>query len=379
MNLYIKFNLEPLVELSTINYDFYFSKFFPELKPVSQIDNYIKSDRRKKIVVIDFNLISHLCMNEKPDLSWADLIIIRTVEVFFNNQDSIDDSIKYLYNFFNNKNIIVIHASLFSKNINHPNCFFIPSFPLMTFDANKNIDIDFKENRKYIFDCLFGTKRHSRELVFEFLKNNNLLDKSIVSMKNINGSFSTSSEYETPDLKYFENEEMQYIKEKNPKNHSGTLFTSLGYPFACKISPKIYENSWYSIINETWVNAKFGNNLNSITEKTAKCFMAKRVFVCFSLPEHLSKIHDLGFETFHEIIDESYDKETNVNKRIKMACEQLLWLSKTNPLDVYKKAKPILEHNYNQMKILKNMENDLKKFIDYHVNKLKNPSTFSPI
>jgi hypothetical protein len=60
----------------------------------------------------------------------------------------------------------------------------------------------------------------------------------------------------------------------------------------------------------------------------------------------------LGFETFEDVIDESYDYEQNDLRRYQQAFDQMLSLSQQNPHKVLAKIKEKLEHNHNRMQEL---------------------------
>lgn len=105
----------------------------------------------------------------------------------------------------------------------------------------------------------------------------------------------------------------------------------------------IYNDTCYSIITETFFNSDFV----MLTEKTAKPLIAKRLFVMFAGTGYLAHLHRLGFQTFDNVIDESYDLESDNEKRWQMAFEQVKYLCSQPQTEILEKVKPILEHNYN--------------------------------
>lgn len=63
-----------------------------------------------------------------------------------------------------------------------------------------------------------------------------------------------------------------------------------------------------------------------VTEKTAKALFTGMPFVVASTPHFLKFLHTLGFTTYNELWDESYDTELNYDKRIDkitILCNQL--------------------------------------------------------
>jgi hypothetical protein len=89
-----------------------------------------------------------------------------------------------------------------------------------------------------------------------------------------------------------------------------------------------------------------------LTEKTSKPLFAKRLFVMFAPKRHLVNLQALGFETFGDVIDESYDHEDIDVIRYQQAFDQMLSLSQQNPRKVLDKVSAKLEHNYNRMQEL---------------------------
>lgn len=103
---------------------------------------------------------------------------------------------------------------------------------------------------------------------------------------------------------------------------------------------KVYNNTWFSIVLETQSE---GHPM--ITEKTGKCLLGRRLFVNFGNPGVLKLIRSMGYRTFGDIIDESYDNEPDENKRLEMAWEQVQFLLTLDPRQVIDRALPILQHN----------------------------------
>lgn len=107
------------------------------------------------------------------------------------------------------------------------------------------------------------------------------------------------------------------------------------------IDPDIYNQTFYTAYTETIDDIDFG----VFTEKTAKPIIAKRPFVVFGSPGHLQALKTLGFKTFSSVIDESYDKETDREKRFKMVIEAMEKVNALDPVEVYKKLNIILNYN----------------------------------
>ncbi len=109
--------------------------------------------------------------------------------------------------------------------------------------------------------------------------------------------------------------------------------------------PRIsYMDAFVSVVNET----RFAEPTGNFSEKTINPMKAHRPFVIFAPPYTLEYLHHLGFKTFGDFWDESYDREENHEKRLTKIfdvidkLDQLTFHDQRYLLD---KMKPILEHN----------------------------------
>jgi hypothetical protein len=59
------------------------------------------------------------------------------------------------------------------------------------------------------------------------------------------------------------------------------------------------------------------------TEKTARCFVAGMPFLLLSGHASLERLRNMGFKTFNEVIDESYDLEISPSKKINKIIKSL--------------------------------------------------------
>lgn len=75
-----------------------------------------------------------------------------------------------------------------------------------------------------------------------------------------------------------------------------------------------YMKAFCVVANET----RFYQPTGNFSEKTNNAMIYKRPFVCVAPPFTLEYIRKLGFKTFNNFWDESYDTETDHNKRLEM-------------------------------------------------------------
>jgi hypothetical protein len=65
------------------------------------------------------------------------------------------------------------------------------------------------------------------------------------------------------------------------------------------------------------------DHLGDYTEKTWRSLATGKPFILLSGPGNIKLLHDLGFETFHPWIDESYDQLTNFIARTEAICTEI--------------------------------------------------------
>ena len=106
----------------------------------------------------------------------------------------------------------------------------------------------------------------------------------------------------------------------------------------------LYRDAWLELVPETlYKNAYF------FTEKTAKPMATQTPFLMVSTRYYLEYLHSLGFKTFGDIIDESYDQEPRIETRISMVLQQLQAIIKNGSQAFYNECQPILLHNQNRL------------------------------
>jgi len=72
--------------------------------------------------------------------------------------------------------------------------------------------------------------------------------------------------------------------------------------------------------------------------------------IFFAGPNHLDSLKKVGYKTFDDIIDESYDNEIDSCIRFSKAANELNrihHMSYNELYDALERLRPVLEHNYN--------------------------------
>jgi hypothetical protein len=182
---------------------------------------------------------------------------------------------------------------------------------------------------EFKFDMLLGTPREHKDFVFDQITTFNIIDDFIIGCYKANndrtedrGNWVSGGDYEHGIGAKFGNELIA------PEVSQ------------CILPYDIYNNSWYTVVCETSYDHCF------FTEKTAKPILGKRLFVLIGAKHMIKNLQSLGYKTFSDIIDESYDEVDDNEIRWGMACHQIEELYARDPIEVYSHIQDVLEHNY---------------------------------
>jgi hypothetical protein len=200
------------------------------------------------------------------------------------------------------------------------------------------------------FLCFNRRYSDHRVLFFIMMVKKKLIDKFYISMAasqpEANRTFKTNAEY----LIYRHNtyeitkDDIVECESLLPLVLDNTDFNN--YPMETTLTPveKFYKNSLINIVNETY----FFNNIIHITEKTYKPIAFLQPFILLGAAGSLQHIRNMGFKTFDNFWDESYDTITNSYQRlaaIKREIDRIASLTPTEIQEIHQQLLPIIEHN----------------------------------
>lgn len=167
----------------------------------------------------------------------------------------------------------------------------------------------------YLLTMIRKPGRPHRDLLWQHLQNNqNFRDHGLISSKT--------------------SRDDNWLGRVNIHNHWYDGHASMDLYLQCK----------FEIVPETC-----HDNLHFFTEKTYKPIMTQTPFVIISTPGYLMYLRSLGFQTFSDIFDESYDVEPNLEKRVAMAVNTLEEIINNNSFSVYEATKEILTYNFQKL------------------------------
>lgn len=109
---------------------------------------------------------------------------------------------------------------------------------------------------------------------------------------------------------------------------------------------ELHATSYLSIVTETEVS---DGSIERFTEKTFKPIAGGHPFIVVGNPRTLRALRDLGFQTFGEAIDESYDEIDDPIERLKALFrefDRLFVMSRAELAALYRRALPAIVHNY---------------------------------
>lgn len=197
-------------------------------------------------------------------------------------------------------------------------------------------------------------RRHRSEMAL-LLEKNNLVDRSYISFSDI--------DIEKPTIKFPDAINIHHMMHgldipldvierfvsKLPLVLDGE--TDINQMCADKgyLTRKYYQNSLISIVTET----NFTENEVTLTEKSFKPIKEKHPFMSIGVPGTLKALRSMGFKTFSDFWDESYDDIKHPMERIKHIAniqQEIGNWSAEQILDFRRRVKPILEYNFEQLK-----------------------------
>lgn len=111
------------------------------------------------------------------------------------------------------------------------------------------------------------------------------------------------------------------------------------------VTSEYYKDSLVSLVTET----TYYENHKSLTEKSFKPMRSKHPFIIVGSSGSLKALHSMGFMTFNDFWDESYDTIENGHDRLDQIiniCKQIALWNHDQIIEFKKAVKPILEHNY---------------------------------
>lgn len=222
---------------------------------------------------------------------------------------------------------------------------------------------DFPSERPFQFDCLLGARREHRDLAMLTFQQSSLLDLSLVTYRDIFlGHWITETPTRISEL--FNDQRLQYPYVSPNLDPAWEVKPEMDNSVSGIVPWEIYNRTWFTVLCETLGSGRVFLS----AEKMAKCFQARRLFVVLAIQGFLQRYRDWGFETFGDIIDESYDSIEDDLQRWRLALEQVQWLCSQDLPAILAKLRPRLDHNHQRLYALEQeLRQDMRQLILSHL------------
>lgn len=316
---------------------YYFDKLDIPYKIYYDLQEYLDSKETTKVAVF-FNNITHNPINKN-------LIFIKKLESIVELSQLVFlielEKNRPVEELIDHEKIIFVVPGLLTNNIYKSKFIFKPFYFEASLNLYKKLSFLLDNFNPYtpkdkFFDALLGVNRPHRDLVYELFQNNQLTDKNIISYyKRDPINFKNNTRYITiPEVIYESDDPYNAAR---PVNYYGQQTQN-----AYIIATEVYNQTAYSVVAET----AYSNDFSMFSEKVVKPILAKRLFVVFAGQGYLNNLHNLGFKTFGDVIDESYDNELDDNRRWSMAFDQIKYLCNQDQNNILPKIRYIVDHNF---------------------------------
>ena len=184
------------------------------------------------------------------------------------------------------------------------------------------------------FDVLLGRRKHHRDLVFNGVSADQNIVRYFITDTDTAIGERLDTEFEWPECIDDPNPEItQTVDEVRVQG----VIVSLSQI----IPEQIYSITHSTVVAET----QSENSFSFYTEKIAKPLLAGRPFVVASGQYYLRNLKQMGFRTFDHVIDESYDSEPLLEKRIDMLCEQINHVNNMPVEEWLQQTQEVCDHN----------------------------------
>jgi len=272
---------------------------------------------------------------------------------------------------------------------------------------NTRLERDFSIIPQKKFVNLNNIKKPHRQIIVDFIRNSNFEENEIYYSAGWEKKFLHGMGDLTEIEKYYNswNDELNIYESKIPDDmmlsHSNILESTVSLSSYFDIRP-FYWDTFFSIVSETLPGVKYMNGPNVsyvenkevsseyrletttkfpfMTDKITGAILCSSLFLLVAERGALKFLRKWGFKTFSEVIDESYDDEPDVNKRINMIKNQVSELyNKSNEelYDILLAAEDIINYNFRYIQepsfILESLQESLKDLLDFGRTPYYNP------
>ena len=337
-------------------------------------NNAIKACKNKNLKIV-FTMFSEVNGNEYNTLKK----LINFIKKYKLREDN--------FYYINNNGKLRDYGDLLNTHINLYTSSWMLDFMMENMVSYESV---FKPNKEFLFSCHNRVFKKHRLETLCFLKKHNILKNTDWSNLNqhygdliqteSNTYFNYDFDFVIDEIDFFKKKGLKYSKYEN--NKKNWLNKEDGGQIVTKLTPECFTNCYVNIITETWQST----DEIHVSEKSFRPFYFMQLPIFVATHHHVKYLKNrFGFDMFDDLINHSYDSETDWKKRMLLVLNEIKRLNDNKDLviDFYKKNKSRFENN---LKIILN-EYDSKDTIEYfkkiitnkNLNVKRNHITFANI
>lgn len=306
-----------------------------------------------------------------PDSSIC--MIVEATDAVHPYHDQYTENLNYLINFFKNSpqsRLIYYSVNLYTEfdNIQNITYRWIPEYHAYYYPIYQNVKINtFPVTKKFL--CLNKRVDEVRWMLYKKFYTDDLLDQSLFSFlgqdnygvqENIDSVANAEKLFQVATA-YPEIARLKTPPELFRKLPDDQLFTKNTDGQPLDIDPSwvgndhFYHSTFCSIISETSASS----NRPNFSEKIFRSIMYGHPFVLIGAPHSLSMLRDLGFDTYDDIFDTSYDTVLVRDHRIIKVFEVIDQISQLSLDDLNRLNSQLLPRRLHNIKNYQIMHNKL--------------------
>jgi hypothetical protein len=341
------FNYNRIDELKTNILVLTWSRFFPEYynEPLEKRDHFKQGfGFTKKFFDIVAKLSNKGVYFVIDNVMEADTFITPELVFFLEKLKKIgveQEKILWVYNNSSDINGKIVNIRDFKINTLHFPHFFISTLFELPEPTNKPLE---KQKDFLILNRRFGLDKYR---LLKQISDRGLLDNSIYTILQILPELAEINQFEQRGL---------------PNDIADINDVVKDDTYLYKLNTDVFFKTKVNIIAETFLFYKENDRFNDIvhiTEKTWKAIYMGVPFVVSATNNHIETLHQFGFKTFNEVINEDYDLENDVDIKVNKVIDSAVELGKKYN---NKKVLDIIEYNSNLFKNIEHKKTIVETF-----------------
>ena len=186
---------------------------------------------------------------------------------------------------------------------------------LITGRVNKGIPAVTVEQKLFSATALWGGYMHNRGIMFDRLSKLGLLDKCLINLHpRLQEKQLFGPNYQSSAIQDLDDERFLKHAYTNGKIYTMTTIANEPHQWLSQIIPyRLYNSAYIDLVSET--EQMSDPTTFVITEKICKPLLLGQMFLVYGCRHFLRHLRDIGFRTYSQWLDESYDDIIDSNKR----------------------------------------------------------------